>query len=244
MKRLNLNFFAFTFTIMILIIANAHAADYKVSLAKMPVYAESPEKGVLVEFSKALASESGKSFQITVDPFARSMNNVKSGEADIHMPLIAIPDIDLTTLPYDYSTETIFHVNFVLYTKKNSGITKEKLYSGGLKVETDIAHVPYFDFKVTGSANLVQSLKKVNAGRIDAFIFADFASDPLIKKFNLTNIKRDLFRVYDVKIILPKGGRGGSVDNFLSKTIASMRTKGEFDKIMGIIDAPYEDWQL
>jgi polar amino acid transport system substrate-binding protein len=244
MKRLNLNLFAISCTIMLLIIANAQAADYKVNLAKMPVYAESPEKGVLVELSKALATESGKKIDIAVDPFARSMNNVETGKADFHMPLIAIPDIDMSTLPYDYSTETIFHVNFVLYTKKNSGITKEKLYSGGLKVETDIAHVPYFDFKVNGSANLIQSLKKVNAGRIDAFIFADFASDPLIKKFNFTNIRRDLFRVYDVKIILPKGGRGGSVDRFLSETIASMRTKGEFNKIMGIIEKPYDDWQL
>ncbi|CAB1082672.1 hypothetical protein D1AOALGA4SA_10269 [Olavius algarvensis Delta 1 endosymbiont] len=232
-----------TCTLMFLVIGNAVAADYKVSLAKMPVYAESLEKGVLVDFTKALANESGKKFKVSVVPFARSMNNVQTGKADFHMPLIAIPDVDMSTLPYDYSTETIFHVNFVLYTQKGSGFTKEKLSSNSVKVETDIAHVAYFDFKVAGSANLEQSLKKVNAGRIDAFIFADFASDPLIKKNSLTNIKRELFKVYDVKIILPKGGKGGSTDQFLSATIKHMRDKGDFDEIMSVIDTPYDNWQ-
>ncbi len=220
---------------------NAIGADYSASLAQMPVYAESLEKGVLVDFTKALAKESGKTFDISVGPFARSMNNAVTGKADFHMPLIAVPDVDMATLDYDYSTETIFHVNFILYTKKGSGMSKEKLSTA--KVETDIAHVPYFDFNIVGSPNIEQSLKKLNAGRIDAFIFADFASDPLVKKNNLANLKRELFKIYDVKIILPKGGNGGSTDVFLTDTIKKMRDNGSFDKIMGIIDTPYDNWQ-
>lgn len=217
------------------------AADYKVSLAQMPVYAESLEKGVLVDFTKAIAQESGKAFDVVVVPFARSINNVVTKQADFHMPLIAVPDIDMATLEYDYSTETIFHVNFVLYTKKESGITIDKLPDA--RVETDIAHVAYFDFKITGSSNIEQSLLKLNAGRIDAFIFADFATDPLVKKNNLTQIQRDLYKVYDVKIILPKGGLGGPTDQFLSETIGKLREKGIYDSIMGVIDTPYDNWQ-
>ncbi len=228
-------------TFSLIFAANTMAADLQISLAQMPVYAENTEKGVLVDFSKAIAAESGKSINIKVVPFARSMNNVVSGKADLHMPLIAIPDIDMSTLDYDYSTETIFHVNFTLYTKKGSGLTIDKLSSA--KVETDIAHVAYFDFKINGTANIEQSLKKVNAGRIDAFIFADFASDPIVKNLNLTNIQRDLFKVYDVKIILPKGGREGETDTFLSQTIQKLRDKGEYAKIMGAIDTPYDNWQ-
>jgi ABC-type amino acid transport substrate-binding protein len=219
----------------------AWAADFNASLAKMPVYAEGPDRGVLVDFTKALAEESGKAIDFKVVPFARSMSNVTSGKAHFHMPLIAIPDIDMSTLDYDYSTETIFHVNFIMYTKKGRGMTKEKLASA--KVETDLAHVAYFDFDIKGSSNIEQSLKKVNAGRLDAFIFADFASDPLVKKNKLTNIRRDLYKVYDVKIILPKGGRGGPTDEFLTQTIKKMREKGTFEPIMGKIDTPYDDWQ-
>jgi len=232
------------FTILILTIAistSVCAQDYKATLAKMPGYAESTEKGILVDLVKAIASESGKEISLVVVPFARSMNNVISGRADFHMPLIAVPDIDMSTLDYDYSTETIFHVNFVLYTKKGSDINIDNLSSA--KVETDIAHLPYFDFPIKGSANIELSLKKVNAGRLDAFIFADFASDPLVKKNSFSNIKRELFKVYDVKIIIPKNGKNGKIDKFLSETIAKLRANGTYDKIMAPLDVPYDNWQ-
>ena len=230
------------FTIFILFIAvSANAQDYKASLAKMPVYSESTEKGVLVDLVKAIATESGKKINLVVEPFARSLNNIISGKADFHMPLIAIPDIDMSTLDYDYSTETIFHVNFVLYTKKGSNISIDNLPN--LKVETELAHLPYFTFPIKGSSNLELSLKKVNAGRIDAFIFADFASDPLVKKNNFTNIKRDLFKVYEVKIILPKNGKGGKIDKFLSDIIAKLRANGTYDKLMKPIEVEYDNWQ-
>jgi len=147
----------------------------------------------------------------------------------------------MSTQDYDYSTETIFHVNFVLYTKKGSNISIDKL--PGSKVETDIAHTPYFDFPIKGSSNLELSLKKLSTGRIDAFIFADFACDPLVKKNNFINIKRDLFKVYDVKIVLPQNGTGGKTDKFLSDTIARLRANGIYDKIMGALDAEYDNWQ-
>ncbi|SDU45938.1 transporter substrate-binding domain-containing protein [Desulfobacula phenolica] len=230
-------------TIFILTTAvSAYAQDYKATLAKMPIYAESAEKGVLVDLVKAIESQSGEKINLVIEPFARSLHNVVSGKADFHMPLIAIPGIDMTTLDYDYSTETIFHVNFVLYTKKGSNISIDKLQNS--KVETDIAHLPYFNFPIKGSSNLELSLKKVSAGRIDAFIFADFASDPLVKKNNLTNIKRDLFKVYDVKIIIPKNGAGGKTDKFLSETISKLKANGTYDKIMGPIEMPYDNWQL
>jgi polar amino acid transport system substrate-binding protein len=235
MKRLFLTIFFLATAV------SAYAQDYNTSLAKMPGYAESTEKGILVDLVKAIESESGEKINLVVEPFARSINNVISGKADFHMPLIAVPDIDMATLDYDYSTETIFHVNFVLYTKKGSNITIDKLQNS--KVETDIAHLPYFNFPIKGSSNLELSLKKVNAGRIDAFIFADFASDPIIKGKNFTNIKRDLFKIYDVKIVLPKNGTGGKTDKFLSETIAKLRANGAYEKIIGPIDRPYDNWQ-
>lgn len=224
-----------------LCIPNVTAADFTASLAKMPVYAESADKGVLVDFTRAMARAAGKEINFSVVPFARSMNNVVTGKVDFHMPLIAVPGIDMATLDYDYSTETIFHVNFVMYTKKGSNITKESL--AGARVETDLAHVDYFDFTIKGSTNIELSLKKVDIGRIDAFVFADFASDPLVKKNKFKNIQRELFKVYDVKIILPKGGNGGPTDQFLSEAVAKLKSTGEFQQIMGQIDAPYNNWQ-
>ncbi len=213
----------------------------KASLGKMPVYAESKDKGVLVDFTKAIAKELGIRIDIQVVPFSRSMKYVVSRKVDFHMPLIEIPDAESKNLNFDFSTKTIFHVNFVLYTNKNKPLDKTQL--GKYKIETDRAHTGYFPFKAIPSSNIESSLKKLAKGRIDGFVFADFASDPLVRKNNLTMIKRQLYRVYDVKIILPKGERNGKVDKLLSKAINGLTKSGKFQKILGPIDNPYDNWQ-
>ena len=217
------------------------AAELKASLPKTPVYAESTDKGVLVDLTKAMAKTSGKDIEIQVVPFNRSMHDVMDGKADFHMPLIKPEKVDETKLGYAHSKETIFHVNFVLYTNKDKPIDKSKLKD--YKIETDLAHVSYFDFPIKGSTRIDSSLKKVNAGRIDGFIYADFASDPIVKKEGMKNIHRELYKVFDVKIILPKGEKGKATDAFLTETIEKMRADGSFDKIMSPIDQPYNDWQ-
>jgi polar amino acid transport system substrate-binding protein len=232
---------AMTIASLMLLALPAGAADMKASLAKMPVYAETTDKGVLVDLVKAMSKTSGKDIQIQVVPFNKSMHDVVDGKADFHMPLIKPENVDESKLDYANSKETIFHVNFVLYTNKNKPIDKSKLKDS--RIETDLAHVDYFDFPIKGSTRIDSSLKKVDAGRIDGFIFADFASDPIIKKEGMKNIHRELYKVFDVKIILPKGDKGKATDAFLTETIQKMRTDGSFDKIMSPIDQPYSDWQ-
>ena len=217
------------------------ASDLKGSIAELPVLSESKDKGVLVDLVKAMAQTSGEKIEIQVVPFNKSVHDLMDGKADFHLPLIKAENIDETTLDYDHSTETIFHVNFVLYTNKDKPIDKSKLKD--YKIETDLAHVKYFDFPIKGSTRLDSSLKKVNAGRIDGFIFADVNADPIIKKEGLKNIHRELYKVFDVKIIVPKGQKGKATDTFLTETIEKMRADGSFDKIMSPIDQPYNDWQ-
>jgi polar amino acid transport system substrate-binding protein len=211
------------------------AADMKATLAKMPTV------GIFVELVKTMAKTSGKDIEIQVVPFNKSMHDLVDGKADFHIPLIKADNIEEAKLDFANSTETIFHVNFVLYTNKNKPIDKNKLKD--YKIETDLAHVPYFDFPIKGSTRVDSSLKKVDAGRIDGFIFADSASDPILKKEGMKNIHRELYKVFDVKIILPKGEKGKATDAFLTETIEKMRADGTFDKIMSPIDQPYNDWQ-
>ena len=45
-------------------------------------------------------------------------------------------------------------------------------------IETDVAHTLYFPFDTQPSAYILSSLKKLELGRIDGFIFADDATDP------------------------------------------------------------------
>jgi len=199
------------------------------------------DKGVLVDFTKAIAKELGMSAHIKVDPLARSMQNVIGGQVNFHMPLIKSPGYYQKDLPYDHSTATIFHVNFVLYTSKTKPLTMEQLKTA--KIETDRAHVEYFPFITIPSSCIECSLKKISKGRIDSFIFADFAADGFVKANAMSELKRKSYRVFDVKIILPKGGQGSPVDRLLTKAINGLKAKGEYQRIMGAIDLPYNDWQ-
>jgi polar amino acid transport system substrate-binding protein len=213
---------------------------YVASFAKMPVYAESVDKGILIDLVKAIEKVKNVSIERIVTVFARSMHNVKTRKADFHLPLIQLPEQSVGQLDYDHSTETIFHVNFVLYSNKNKDINLKNLDQ--FFIETDRAHVDYFNFKINASSCIECSLKKVAIGRIDGFIFADFASDPVVKA-NQLDVKRQLYRRFNVKIILPRGGNGGSVDHFLSSGISKLKASGEYDKIMSKLDSPYDDWQ-
>lgn len=208
----------------------------------MPIYAESTEKGVLVDMAHAIAEASGNKLELHVVPFKRSMDNVINKKVDYHAPLIMNPHIDENTLDYDHSTETIFHVNFTLYTNKNKPLDKNNLTK--YKIETDAAHIQYFPFPTIASSDLASSLKKVDAGRIDGFVFSEIASDPVVKELKLKNIKRELYQVYDVKIILPKGGKGGTTDKMISAAIQKLRASGKWDKIMSVIDQPFDGFQF
>lgn len=106
-------------------------------------------------------------------------------------------------------------------------------------IETDVAHTLYFPFDTQPSAYILSSLKKLELGRIDGFIFADDATDPLIKANNLQNIQRQLYRRFEVKIVLPKGGAGGATDRFLSEAFRKLRASGWFDELMQPVDHPF-----
>lgn len=157
------------------------------------------------------------------------------------MPLIKNDIKKDEDLPFLYATDTMFHVNFVIYSNKNSDVTLNNIATK--KVETDRAHIEYFPFKITPSNSIVKSLQKVNEGVIDAFVFADFATDPNVKSLSLTNIKRELYKTFDSKIVLPKNERSKTVNKMLSSAIAQLKVNGKFQKLMGPIDLAYNDWQ-
>lgn len=216
-------------------------ADYKASLPQMPVYSESKDKGVLVDLVKAMAKTSGNNISIKVMPFTASVYMAQKGKVDFHMPLMKNDHISKDKLPFLYSTQSIFDVNFVLYTKKGSGVTLKNVSTKN--IETDRAHTNYFKFKINPTNSIAKSLQKVHEGEIDGFIFADFATDPFLKESGFKDIKRELYKVFESKIVLPKTPRGEEVDKMLTSAINKLKSTGEYDKIMGIISQPYNDWQ-
>lgn len=212
----------------------------RISIAQLPIAAESKEKGVYIDLLKAVSRVTGVSINIQVVPFARSLQYVIDGRVDAHIPLIRSL-YHKTPPPYDLSSVALHSVNFVLYTNKDKPLNMGNLQA--CIIETDTAHVNYFNFDILPSSCIECSLKKVNAGRIDGFIFADSVTDGLVRKNALPHIRRQLYRVYDAMIILPKGRGGGEVDQFLFKAVEKLKSTGEYQKIMGPLDIPYDPWQ-
>lgn len=218
-----------------------NANEYKATLAQMPIYAESADKGVLIDLVKEISTVSNNQIDIKVLPFASSVNLVVFKKRDFHLPLIKNDIVDESKLPYLYSTDTIFHVNFVIYSLKDKNVNLDNLST--LKVETDRAHVSFFPFEVKASNSIEKSLEDVKNGKIDAFVFADFATDPFLKNMDNKAFKRELYKRFDVKIILPKSDKAKEIDTMLSDSIAKLRANGKYSQIIGPVDAAYDNWQ-
>jgi polar amino acid transport system substrate-binding protein len=240
-----IRFFFLALICFCLILARAEAKDLKASLPLIPPLVESKDKGVIVDLVKAMADEY-KGGKITWDvfPFARSMDNVEKGRADFHMPQLVNPNISLDKLPFQFSSEKIFRVVFVLYTNKNNPkITPANVSS--YKVESEMGTKDFFGFPVTGSPDVASSLKKVDIGRLDGFIFAMPETDLVLKKLALKNIKRAEYKKFDVRIVLPKGPQGKETDAILTDIIKKLKADGRYQKIMApILDQKFENWQL
>ena len=233
----------------------------RVSIPKMPVHAVSEDEGVLVDFVKVLAKKLEQNIDIQLVPFSRSIYYVITNKVDFHLPFIK-PKLNFSNSQvianknssamsdskkqhnFIYSDETIFHVNFVLYTHKDTTIDLEKLTT--YNIETDSAHLPFFPELTMGSDCILCSLKKVQHQMTDGYIFADSSTDPLLKenKKLLASVKRQLFQRFEVKIVFPNTNKGQELNKKMSTVIAKMRLSGELAELLSSVDFPYDGWQL
>lgn len=228
-------------SVILFISIEISAIEINGSLAKMPLYAESTEKGILVDLVKAIEEVSENKIDIKVLPFASSLIFVEYNKKDFHIPLIKNNIVDTKNLKYHYSTDTLFHVNFVIYSLKDKNINVDNI--SNFKVETDRAHINYFPFKIIASNSIKKSLERINSGEIDAFIFADFATDPFLKQIDNKNIKREFYERFEVKAVFQKNKRGKKIDQVFISGLAELRKTGKLNKIIGQLDDQYNNWQ-
>ena len=222
---------------------SAWAQTYKVAIMELPATA------VYRDLVSAIAEEAGAKVDIQVVPTARALALVESKAVDIEVPqLISHNPERLRTIQFDYSTEVIYNSAFVLYTNKTKPVDVASLKAGnpkGYVVETDLSNLSSFEFKGAATTSFEASLRKVDSGSVDGFIFSQTTIDPLLKKLGLTNIKRELYDNFQLVCALQKGARGGPADRMLSVGLRKVRANGRFDKIIGpyVAAAKYTDWQ-
>lgn len=231
----------------LLVSSNLIAKDYIISVGKLPIYSESKDKGILIDVLKAMDEEykDGK-FIIEVYPFGRSIGNVINGKADFHFPSIGKNiwsrendqyEKELKKQKIRRSSCSLTKTHFALYSntsKPKIDITKIKEY----KVETDSGHTIFFNKNIQGTTCLSCSVKKLSANRLDGLVFASREIDFMIKEGGYTNIKRENFKIFGSKFILPVGKKGEEIDALLSSLIQKMIKDGTLEKVA----KPYTDY--
>jgi ABC-type amino acid transport substrate-binding protein len=202
-----------------------------------------------ISLIKAIGEEMKATMNVQVVPGGRANYLVENKQVDIVLPDLRIPDqAKRAKLKFDDSTVTMYNLSFVLYTTKGKDIDIADLKKGntkGYKVETDVSQVNTFEFVGIPTTNLDASLKKVNDGAIDAFIFSQSTGDALLKKGGYTNIKRNFYGIYDMAFALQKGQAGGPLDKLLAEGLAKLKANKKYDEILGkaVKDGIYKDWQ-
>lgn len=219
---------------------------YDVSLAMMDksaVFNKATKKqeGAYIELLNFVESKTNLKFDKIIYPFERSLQNVISKNSDLHIPLIQNPTIPEDQLPYYLSNLTLFEVPFVLYTNKKKNINLENLEFHSLV--TDSAHTGFFPFKISPTHCISCSIKMVNKGRLDGFIFAQAEVDHYIKEFKLKNIRRQLYKNFSVKLVFPRSPRGLKLKACFEKEFSRLKDTGFLNKFLSPVIGNYDNWQ-
>ena len=208
----------------------------------VPFMGDAPGQGPehpLVDVVRQWSVETGREISVERFPFKRGLMMAAQGEVDFHFPLIRGREDTDAALPFSYSSATIFTVNFVLYTRRGVALDIDNLKS--YRIATHSGHANLFPFPVIEDHSIEGSLRKVESGRIDGFIFADVGTDPVLFDLGLMGIQRQLYKGYDVHAVIAHEEKGGPVDQFITEATRNMDRA-----ILGLamVDQPYRDWQM
>jgi polar amino acid transport system substrate-binding protein len=220
------------------------AEQFKVALVELPSSAN------IATFFTAMGEATNNTFDVQIVPSARAVYLIDNKQVDIMYPSTHGFDAKKNAAQnHDFSSVTISKAVLVLYSNKNKPVDVADLKKGNTQkrqIETAGSLTGLFEFDPIQSTNVENSLKKIDAGTIDGYIYIQFTGDATIKKLDLKNIRRDLYGIADTVCALQKGAAGGPADKALTDGLAATKKNGKFLQIMGQyiqgLDV-YDDWQ-
>jgi polar amino acid transport system substrate-binding protein len=224
--------------------------ELRASLALLPGLVDSAEQGAFVELVKAMDAVYPGRIQIRVYPMARSIQTVIDGEADFHVPILRDPEVPAEQLPYAVADESFGVLANVIYSHVSRKLSRDD-------IERALARGGEFPYRIeaTGGGGLAVryphkpnnkidlALKKLNAGRLDAFIHPQEEADALIEAHRLKHIHRALYSTNYDMIVIAKGEAGSAVNALVSACVRQLRDSGELERMYGRVHRPYSDWQ-
>ncbi|MFZ6862780.1 hypothetical protein ACO0K7_09105 [Undibacterium sp. Ji67W] len=211
----------------------------------LPLILERSDQGPFVDLIKIINKyyPEGK-ISITIEPVKRIYSDINNRRADFGMPTMKLNDSQEANLPTQFAHEALGKVTFVVYSHKKNIVNKSDL-SNPQKVSNLNIEAPPVDwgFPIHAVIDLEQSMKKLNAGHLDAVIWAQEEADYEINKLHLNNIHRAFYNEYPDMFFMPCSKRGDFVNQVLSKAIKAAALSGELQIAHDKVHQPYIDWQ-
>lgn len=224
-----------------------NAPDIEVGTFLLPGLVDSAGKGPVIDLINAIAATyTGGKFIIQPAPLARVVSDLVNGTTDAFVPDLRLPDENQRK--YRFSTESIGKVHFVLYSRKTAALRTKDIQQAQGKPPGDFPYtietvlIPW-GFPTIDFTDLTSAFKKLDAGHINAFLWAQEEADAELRRLGLNNIVREEFRAFEDVFAVTKGPRGDFVDNILSNGIRQLRESGELQRLYSRIHRPYDPWQ-
>ena len=215
--------------------ASSFAKDVDIGTFPIPLMVESPDKGVFVELTQAIAKASGQKVNISVNPPKRTVEQFSRKEIDCFFPALDV------MLPGKAAKSGNIYVkqDFAFYQKgkkltkldemkgKNVGITLGYPYAKEVTENKDI---------VLSSANDdITSMKKLGLGRIDVFIVEEKSGLKALAESGQANIEYDKttpLSKQDVYYACQDTPEGRATADKISAALKQMQSDGSFGAIM------------
>ena len=213
----------------------AFAKKIKLGTFQIPLMVESSEKGLFVDLTKEIAKRAGVEMEIVVTPPARTADQFAKNEIDGWFPGldVTMPKTPAKSAPIYIKTDFIFYKkgkeakSIADLKGKTVGITNGYPYDKAVTGSTS--------FKLETAAEDVYKMKKLGAGRIDAFIVEEKTGLKAKEQSGEKDIlysSADPVSKQEVYYAFQNTDEGRQLAEKFSKAIKEMQQDGSFGKIM------------
>ncbi|MQQ07526.1 hypothetical protein GFB49_03585 [Epibacterium sp. SM1979] len=207
----------------------ANAAEHSVTFGEIPGFSESAQEGILPDVMRLIGASAGAEFGMIVQPFKRSIMSVAKGKHQAHLPFLNPGNGSVPAPGLAFNSTPLFHTQFSLFHRPGVEIDMSNLAS--LNIETELAHTDLFSFPTTGTSCIPCSLKKVVAGRVDAFLFANLDVIAIAEAEGITGLAETLYKRYPTHFVIKEGDT--EIDALLTKGIEDAVQSGSLQEVLG-----------
>jgi len=241
----------YSFILLFLHVQFSWAIDIRFSLGISPDFSETlneqaSSKGIFKLVNSVISEIENNSgvgtISVKLYPFARSVDNVIKGRADIHFPMLRVKNVSIDELPFTFVSQSLKRAVFVLYTSIDKPILNmDRLEQYSLSTQRGHQHI--FPFVVSENDNVRQGFEKIVRDRADGYIVAQDLGDSYIKKHKLKNIRRTFYVYGDAGFIIRKDMDQQVLDAIVSKALIELKDSGRLAQLTSEPSQEYVDWQ-